>query len=121
MVKIPGKERAIFCALSARIGSISDNRIGGWYSYRAGKSALNQIIKCLSIEARRTHSQTACVGLHPGTVDTWLSSPFQKSMAPNHKLFSPETAARYLLNVINHIKLEDSGSLYAWDGTIIPP
>ena len=121
MVKIPRNERAIFCALSARIGSISDNRFGGWYSYRAGKSALNQIIKCLSIEVRRTHSQTVCIGLHPGTVNTKLSLPFQKSMAPNHKLFSPAESANHLLTVMDHVKLENSGAVYAWDGTIIPP
>lgn len=121
MAKIPREERAIFCALSARVGSISDNRLGGWYSYRAGKAALNQILKCLSIEIKRTHPKAVCVGLHPGTVNTKLSLPFQKSMAPHHKLLLPSESANHLLNVIDRVNLEDSGFVFAWDGTIIPP
>ena len=118
--KMPRKERVVFGALSARVGSISDNRLGGWYSYRAGKAALNQIIKCLSIEIRRTHTEAVCIGLHPGTVNTGLSQPFQQSMASDHKLFTPEDAADNLLHVINRTVPSQSGLVFAWDGKIIP-
>ena len=117
---LPRNERALYCALSARVGSISDNRIGGWHSYRAGKAALNQIIKCLSIELRRTHKQAVCIGLHPGTVDTGLSRPFQKSLAPTHNLFTPGKAVANLLNVIDHASCVQSGSVLAWDCSVIP-
>ena len=117
----PRNERAVFCALSARVGSISDNRLGGWYSYRAAKAALNQIIKCLSIELRRTHPDAVCLGLHPGTVATDLSKPFQKSLASGHKLFTPAQSANYLLNVIDKASPDDSGLLMAWDGECVPP
>lgn len=118
--RLPRNERTVFCALSARVGSISDNRLGGWYSYRAGKAALNQIIKCLSIEMRRTHPDAVCIGLHPGTVDTGLSEPFQKSLAPDHALFTTAQSAGHLLQVIDQASPEESGSLFAWDGKIIP-
>ncbi|MBX2804763.1 MAG: SDR family NAD(P)-dependent oxidoreductase, partial [Hyphomicrobiales bacterium] len=81
-------ERAVFAALSARVGSIQDNRLGGWYGYRASKAALNQIIKTLSIELSRSRRGAICVGLHPGTVDTGLSKPFQANV-PSPQLFSP--------------------------------
>ncbi|MGI9523760.1 MAG: SDR family NAD(P)-dependent oxidoreductase [Hyphomicrobiaceae bacterium] len=118
--RFPRNERTVFCALSARIGSISDNRLGGWHSYRASKAALNQIIKCLSIELRRTHPDAVCIGLHPGTVDTGLSQPFQKSLAPGQSLFQPAKAVDQLLNVINASTPDQSGSLFAWDGELIP-
>jgi len=118
--RLPRHGRSIFCALSARVGSISDNRLGGWYTYRAGKAALNQIIKCLSIELHRTHKEAVCIGLHPGTVNTALSEPFQKSLATGHKLFTPEKSALHLLSVINNVTIEQSGSLLAWNSDIIP-
>ena len=76
-------------ALSARVGSIGDNRLGGWVGYRSAKAALNQIIRTLAIELGRTHPQALLVGLHPGTVDTALSEPFQRNVAPG-KLFTPD-------------------------------
>jgi NAD(P)-dependent dehydrogenase (short-subunit alcohol dehydrogenase family) len=111
---------AVFAALSARVGSIGDNRLGGWYGYRASKAALNMIVKTLSVELARTHPQAACVALHPGTVATDLSLPFQRGV-PADKLFSPETAARHLLDVIAKVDVADSGSILAWDGTKITP
>jgi NAD(P)-dependent dehydrogenase (short-subunit alcohol dehydrogenase family) len=110
----------VFAALSARVGSISDNRLGGWYGYRASKAALNMLIKTLSVELARTHPQAACVALHPGTVATALSQPFRRGV-PAEKLFAPDAAARQLLDVIASITPSDSGNIYAWDGTIIQP
>ncbi|MEP3891987.1 MAG: SDR family NAD(P)-dependent oxidoreductase [Hellea sp.] len=107
--------KAVLAALSARVGSISDNRIGGWYAYRASKAALNMIIKTLSIEFGRRFKETVIIGLHPGTVDTDLSKPFQGNV-PEGKLFTPEFSAQKLLSVIDQARPEDSGSLFAWDG-----
>lgn len=112
--------RAIFGVLSARVGSIGDNRLGGWYAYRASKAALNMCIKNMSIEAKRQHPKLIIAGLHPGTVDTKLSQPFQ-SRVPSGKLFTPEQSARYLLAVIENLKDEDSGGVFAWDGQPIQP
>lgn len=111
--------KAVLAALSARVGSISDNRIGGWYAYRASKAALNMILKTLSIEFGRRFKDTVIIGLHPGTVDTDLSKPFQGNV-PEGKLFTPEFSASKLLNVIDSVKPEDSGSLFAWDGKQVP-
>lgn len=116
----PKDDRSIFAAISARVGSVSDNRLGGWYGYRASKAALNQCIQTLSIELARKNKQAICVGLHPGTVDTNLSKPFQRGV-PKEKLFSPETSARYLLSVIDGLSVADSGKLFAWNGDVIPP
>lgn len=116
---MPFNERAIFAAISARVGSISDNRLGGWYGYRASKAALNQLLMTLSIELARSRPKAMCVGLHPGTVDTQLSEPFQANV-PEHHLFSCEQAARQLLNVLDGLAPSDSGGLYAWDGTRVP-
>lgn len=111
--------KAAFCAISARVGSIADNRLGGWYAYRASKAALNMTIKGLSIELARQHPKALCVALHPGTVDTSLSKPFQAGVMPG-KLFSSEQSAGYLLRVLDDLGPSDSGSLFAWDGKIIP-
>jgi NAD(P)-dependent dehydrogenase (short-subunit alcohol dehydrogenase family) len=111
---------AFFGALSARVGSIGDNRLGGWHSYRASKAALNMIIRNLAIEYRRTHPQLVIAGLHPGTVDTALSAPFQKNV-PDGKLFSAERAATALLAVAGSLTPEDSGHCFAWDGKRIEP
>lgn len=110
---------SVFASISARIGSISDNRFGGWYAYRASKAALNQYIRTAAIELRRQSKQTICVGLHPGTTDTALSEPFQRNV-PQGKLFTPEFAATRLLAVINGLTPEDSGHIFAWDGKRIP-
>ena len=111
--------KAVFAALSARVGSISDNQLGGWYSYRASKAALNMLLKGFSIELARRNASALCLGLHPGTVDTGLSAPFQRGV-PAAKLFTPMASAEYLLKVIDDLKPEDSGKVFAWDGTGIP-
>jgi NAD(P)-dependent dehydrogenase (short-subunit alcohol dehydrogenase family) len=120
VARFPRDERAVFAAISARVGSISDNRLGGWYGYRASKAALNQMIRSLSIELGRTRRQAVCIGLHPGTVDTPLSQPFQGNV-PEGGLFTPEHSASRLLTVIDGVTPADSGNVLAHDGTIIQP
>ena len=112
--------RAVLALLSARVGSISDNRIGGWHSYRASKAALNQIIRCLSIELAAKRRHAICVGLHPGTVDTALSRPFQASVAAG-RLFTAEQSAAYLLRVIDGLTTAQSGRVFDWAGKEISP
>lgn len=120
MPLLPRQGRCVFAVLSARVGSIGDNRLGGWYGYRASKAALNMIIKTLAIELSRTHPEAICVGLHPGTVDTGLSKPFQKGV-PAGRLFSAEESASHLLNVIDQLTPLQTGRCLAWDGTEILP
>lgn len=110
---------SIFCALSARIGSISDNRLGSWYAYRASKAALNMIIKTASIEMQRRKYKTIVIGLHPGTVDSQLSQPFQRSVS-KAKLFTPEYSVSKMLNVIENLTPDETGKIFAWDGQEIP-
>jgi NAD(P)-dependent dehydrogenase (short-subunit alcohol dehydrogenase family) len=117
---MPRNRRTIFAALSARVGSISDNRLGGWHSYRASKTALNMLIRCLAIEQARSHPQAVCVALHPGTVDTGLSKPFQSGVSAD-RLFSPAKAACHLLGVLDTLAPAQSGRLFAWDGQEIAP
>ena len=117
---LPKKERCVFAALSARVGSITDNRLGGWYGYRASKAALNMFIKTLAIELGRTRPEAICVAIHPGTVDTRLSEPFQKGVAA-HRLFSTDQAAAQLLEVIERLDPNQSGRCFAWDGAEIAP
>ena len=109
-----------FAAISARVGSISDNRLGGWYGYRASKAALNMMIRNLSIEWARKNKRSIIVALHPGTVDTPLSEPFQGNVTPG-KLFDPERAALQLLDVLDDLRPVDSGKIFAWDGEEINP
>ena len=109
----------MFAAISARVGSISDNRLGGWYGYRASKAALNQMIRSLSIELGRTRREAVCIGLHPGTVDTPLSEPFQGNV-PEGALFTPADAASRLLTVIDGLTPDDTGNVFAWDGQRVP-
>jgi NAD(P)-dependent dehydrogenase (short-subunit alcohol dehydrogenase family) len=111
----PREGRAVFTCLSARVGSISDNRLGGWHAYRASKAALNMVIRNLAIELARSHPDTLAVALHPGTVETSLSKPFQRNIAEG-KLFTPEYSATRLLSVIDELTPEDNGQLMAWDG-----
>lgn len=111
--------KAVMAHLSARIGSISDNRIGGWTGYRAAKAAQNMIVKNAAIETARRDRSKIIVGLHPGTVDTPLSAPFQSNV-PAEKLFTPRQSAAYLLAVIDNLTAENSGHVFAWDGTQIP-
>ncbi len=107
-----------FASLSARVGSIGDNRLGGWYSYRASKSAQNQLLKTLSIEWKRKFPLSIVSILHPGTCDTKLSKPFQSSV-PKTKLFTPIQASEYLINVISKQIPSDSGKFIAWDSSVI--
>ena len=116
---MPRDRRAVFTALSARVGSIGDNRLGGWHSYRASKAALNMILRNLAVELGRTHPQAVVAGLHPGTVDTGLSAPFQKGVKPE-KLFTADHSAERLLAVVDGLTPADSGGVYAWDGARIP-
>jgi NAD(P)-dependent dehydrogenase (short-subunit alcohol dehydrogenase family) len=116
---LPKGQRTVFAALSARVGSIGDNRLGGWHSYRASKAALNMILKNLSIEMARTHPLALIVGLHPGTVATDLSAPFQKGVAPG-KLFDAAYSAGRLLAVVDGLSPRDSGGVFAWDGARVP-
>ena len=111
--------RAVFAALSARVGSIADNRLGGWHSYRASKAALNMLVKNLALELARTHPQALAVTLHPGTVDTALSAPFQRGVVPE-KLFTPALSAGALLQVLDGLTPAQSGGLFAWDGAQVP-
>lgn len=113
------EDKAVLAMLSARVGSIGDNRLGGWYAYRASKSALNQFLKTASIEARRRFRNVIMLALHPGTTDTALSAPFQANV-PEGKLFSSDFAAERLLAVIDQAGLDDSGGFRAWDGSEIP-
>ena len=112
--------RAVMAALSARVGSIGDNRLGGWVGYRSAKAALNQIIRTLAIELGRTHPEALLVGLHPGTVATALSEPFQRNVAPG-KLFTPEDAAARLLAVLDRLTPADSGGCFDHAGERIAP
>jgi NAD(P)-dependent dehydrogenase (short-subunit alcohol dehydrogenase family) len=111
--------KSVFATLSARVGSISDNQLGGWYSYRASKAAVNMLIKTASIEVARRNKTACVIGLHPGTVETNLSDPFQGNV-PNGKLFTPEYSTQKMLEVINNITSDKSGNLFAYDGEIIP-
>lgn len=113
------RSRCVIASLSARVGSIGDNRLGGWYAYRASKAAQNQLLRTLSIELRRSHPLATCVMLHPGTVDTPLSRPFQ-SRVPADALFTPARAARQLLDIIAGLQPRDSGRFIAWDGRDVP-
>jgi len=116
----PRDEPATFAAISARVGSISDNRIGGWHSYRASKAALNMLIRNFAIELGRTHKQAIAVGLHPGTVDTPLSEPFQKNL-PDGQLTTPQQSAEYLLGVLEKLTPQDSGDVFDWKGERVEP
>lgn len=110
--------KTVFAALSARVGSIGDNRLGGWVSYRASKAALNQVLRTLSIEHARRWKDSVVVALHPGTVDTPLSKPFT-GKTPDDKLFTPEQSAGHLLAVVDRLSIEDNGGFFAWDGSRI--
>lgn len=116
---MPRNERSVFAALSARVGSISDNRLGGWHAYRASKAALNMLIRNYAIEQARRAPDAICIGLHPGTVDTGLSQAFQSGVVEG-KLFSPQQSARYLLDVIARMTPEDSGKCFDWAGQEVP-
>lgn len=115
--RLPRTEPALFATLSAKVGSIGDNRLGGWYSYRASKAALNQLVRTAAIEIARTHRHAVCVAVHPGTVDTPLSRPFAKvGLEP----LAPETAAREILAGLARLGPADSGGFFDRHGRPLP-
>lgn len=116
---MPKTGRAVFAALSARVGSISDNKLGGWHGYRASKAALNMLMRGIAIEEKRRNDRTIVVTLHPGTVDTALSKPFQGNVQAG-RLFTPDRAALQLLDTIEELKAPDSGKLFDFEGKEVP-
>lgn len=117
---MPRHGRSVFAVLSARVGSISDNRLGGWHSYRASKAALNMLVRNFAIEMGRTHKESLVVALHPGTVATGLSAPFQSGL-PAGQLTTPANSAANLLRVIDALTPSDSGRIFDWQGGEIAP
>jgi NAD(P)-dependent dehydrogenase (short-subunit alcohol dehydrogenase family) len=113
------RDRSVFVSISAKLGSIGDNQLGGWYGYRASKAALNMFIRTAAIEYSRSSPNTIISVLHPGTTDTRLSKPFQNNV-PSEKLFSIQRTVNQLLTVIENLKEEDSGQFFSWDGSPLP-
>jgi NAD(P)-dependent dehydrogenase (short-subunit alcohol dehydrogenase family) len=113
---LPRDRVSRLAVLSARVGSIGDNGLGGWYGYRAAKAALNQLVRTASVEARRTHTQSVFVALHPGTVETGLA-PAQRA---GHPAVSAEVAAGNLLRVVEGLRPEDTGGFFDWKGEAVP-
>jgi NAD(P)-dependent dehydrogenase (short-subunit alcohol dehydrogenase family) len=113
------KKRFIFAAVSAMVGSIGDNRLGGWYGYRASKAALNQFMRTLANECRLSHPQATVVALHPGTTNTDLSRPFQRNIEPD-RLYTAEQTASRMLGVLGALEPADSGRFFNWNGAEIP-
>lgn len=111
--------RSVFAVLTARVGSIGDNRLGGWHSYRMSKAAANQLVRTLSIELKRKRPEAVAVALHPGTVNTGMSKPFQRNV-PADRLFTPHHSAERLWAVIDGLGTDDSGRFFDWKGDIIP-
>ena len=114
--KLDKTKFSVFVNLSARVGSIADNRLGGWISYRSSKAALNQIIKTSSIEINRRNKNAICVGLHPGTVKTSFTEKFQNST----RTISPEESVEMMMKVIESLSIDDNGYCFAYDGTVVP-
>ncbi|WP_088893009.1 SDR family NAD(P)-dependent oxidoreductase [Leptolyngbya ohadii] len=112
-------EPSVFASISAKVGSIGDNQLGGWYGYRASKAALNMFMKNAAIEYSRKSPKTIVALLHPGTTDTRLSQPFQRNVPPE-KLFSVDRTVSQLLAVINSLQIENSGQFFSWDGSELP-
>lgn len=117
--RMPRKGRTVFAALAARVGSISDNGLGGWHAYRASKAALCMLMRNYAIEVARKNEDAICVCLHPGTVDTGLSAPFQGNV-PEGKLFTPEYSAKCLVSVLSQLTPKDSGKQFDWAGAEVP-
>ena len=115
--RLPRTGKAVFATLSARVGSIGDNRLGGWYGYRASKAALNQLVRTAAVELARRSPEALCVALHPGTVATGLSAPFA---ATGLEVHAPEAAARHLLAVIDQLSAEANGGFFDWRGRPLP-
>jgi NAD(P)-dependent dehydrogenase (short-subunit alcohol dehydrogenase family) len=121
---MPKTGRCVFAVLSARVGSISDNQLGGWYAYRASKAALNMIVRNLAIETQRQRPESIIVALHPGTVDTPLSAPFSAGRQPSEQQnmrFTPQQSAANLLAVLDELAPSDSGLIFDYKGRIIAP
>jgi len=114
--KLDKTKFSVFVNLSARVGSITDNRLGGWISYRSSKAALNQIIKTSSIEINRRNKNAICVGLHPGTVKTRFTEKFQNTT----ETISPEESVEMMMKVIESLSVDDNGYCFAYDGKVIP-
>jgi NAD(P)-dependent dehydrogenase (short-subunit alcohol dehydrogenase family) len=115
-VLLPRQGKSVIASLSARVGSIGDNRLGGWYSYRASKAALNQLVHTAAIEIARKRAAAVCVAVHPGTVATALSAPYARSRA----VLQPEDAARKILALLDGLDASHSGGFFAHDGSTIP-
>ncbi len=113
------REPGVFATISAKVGSIEDNHLGGWYSYRCSKAALNMALKTLSIEWQRSLPRLCVAALHPGTTRTALSEPFTKRV-PDHKLFPPEQTASYLFDILQKLQPQDTGKFWSWDGSELP-
>lgn len=113
------RDRAILATLSAKVGSIGDNQLGGWYGYRASKAALNMLMRTVAIEYKRSCPRAIVVTLHPGTTDTSLSRPFQRNVPPE-KLFTADRTVRQLLAVLDQLQESDSGEFFSWDGSRLP-
>ena len=118
--KLKKDEESILAFLSARVGSITDNRTGGWYSYRASKASLNMMVKNFSIELGRYNKKLVVIGLHPGTVDSHLTQPFQKNLEDS-KIFSADFSVSKLSSVIDSLSVESSGKCIDWEGKIVFP
>ena len=114
--KLDKTKFSVFVNLSARVGSITDNRLGGWISYRSSKAALNQIIKTSSIEINRRNKNAICVGLHPGTVKTSFTEKFQNTT----ETISPDESVKMMMNVVKNLSVDDNGYCFAYDGKVIP-
>lgn len=112
-------DRSMYASISARLGSIGENQLGGWYGYRASKAALNMLMRTVAIEYARSSPRTIVVTLHPGTTDTDLSRPFQKNVPPE-KLFSVDRTVTQLLTVMENLTAADSGQFFSWDGSRLP-
>jgi NAD(P)-dependent dehydrogenase (short-subunit alcohol dehydrogenase family) len=112
---MPRDSRAVFCALSARVGSIGDNRLGGWYSYRASKAALNQLVHTAAIEVARSHPQAVLAAVHPGTVATRFTEGY-----PDHGKVTPDVAAGHILTVLDGLTPAQSGGFFDWSGAVVP-
>ncbi len=114
---LPREGKAVFVTLSAKVGSIGDNRLGGWYSYRASKAALNQIVRTAAVELARRQRESLCVALHPGTVSSRMTSPFRKE---GLDVCTPEEATTRLLSVVDGLKPADSGGFLDYRGQPLP-
>ena len=114
-----GKEPCKVVVFTARVGSISDNKLGGWYSYRTSKAAINMLLKSAAVECSRTAKNIKIISFHPGTTDTPLSKPFQKNV-PEHKLFTSEFVANQLINIVKDSDIDGQASFLDWQGKDIP-